>query len=95
MSPVMLTEYLHSDYMCDGQYNIMWKPGNTNVAYFFTKPLPRHQYDLMLNILLQVDHSQDNVSKQKKQESTVNYWTNHLNFKPNPEGVLESLIPLS
>ena len=83
------------DRVRDGQFSIVWKPGNTNVADFFTKPLPRHQHDLMLNILLQVDHSQDNVSKQKKQERTVNYWTNRLNFKPNPKGVLESPIPLS
>jgi len=57
------------------QFKVFWKEGKTNLADFFTKPLPRLQHQQAMKYLIREDANMENLSKTKKQARSYAYFT--------------------
>ena len=74
------------------QFNVFWREGTTNLADFFTKPLPVHEHQRLIHKFVRVEHDPNNKARTRRMHRHFAYWSGRLHFPKKmkcPRGCVE------
>ena len=60
------------------QFNVYWRPGKDNLADFFTKPLPVHKHQEIMDKLIRRDKFCNNAISFRKFQRSYKYWVKRM-----------------